>query len=135
MPMYIFYNPDEEECFEEYLSYEQFDKLPRDAEGMKYITKSCACGHDNVDCYLDLGEQLAKTKIEDSEIWNGMESRALAVHPDQIPEVKADAKRHGVEVDFNPKNGNVIFSSRKNRREYCKLRGVVDYEGGYGDNV
>jgi len=83
----------------------------------------------------DLASDLGTAKIEDSEIWNGMESRALAVHPDQIPEVKADAKRHGVEVDFNPKNGNVIFSSRKNRREYCKLRGVVDYEGGYGDNV
>jgi hypothetical protein len=83
----------------------------------------------------DLETDLQATRIEDSDTWNGMESRALAINPSQIREEREYARKRGVDIDFNPKNGNVRFNGRKNRRDYCRLRGAVDYEGEYGDNT
>jgi len=130
MPTYVFTNPKTGENFDKYLEYSDFDLLFRDDDGRKiYVIE------DGTNCFLNLGEQLVKTRIEDSEIWNGMESHALAVHPEQIREEKEYAKKRGVDIDFNPQNGRPRFSSRKNRRDYCKLRGVVDYDGGFSDSI
>lgn len=61
-------------------------------------------------------------------------SYALAVHPSQIKEQMAHAKRMGVPTDFD-KSGKPILTSRGHRAEYLKrVDGRrVDYDGGYSD--
>lgn len=59
-------------------------------------------------------------------------SEGAAVHPDQIPEAVEDAKRCGVPTEFDS-IGCPIFTSRKHRRDYLKVYGFHDRNGGYGD--
>jgi len=59
-------------------------------------------------------------------------SDAAGVHPDQIPEAKARAAARGVKIDFTS-DGRAIFESPRQRREYCRLRGLRDMNGGYSD--
>lgn len=59
-------------------------------------------------------------------------SDAVGVHPDQIPEAMAEARKHGVPTDFTP-DGKVVFTSPGHRRDYCKLYGYFDLNGGYSD--
>lgn len=61
-----------------------------------------------------------------------MVSDGAGVDPTQIEEAKALAKSQGVTIDFNHE-GQAIFRSRAHRREYCRLRGLHDRNGGYGD--
>ena len=82
----------------------------------------------------DLAADLESAHIEDSESWNGMKSRALGIHPDDVPAFVAEGHKHGVNVNYDGK-GNPVFGSRAQRKKYCKWRGAVDYEGGYGDNT
>lgn len=51
-----------------------------------------------------------------------LESEALAVHPDQIPEAIESAKRHGVPTEFTP-SGLPIFTSSRHFRNYAKKYG------------
>ena len=54
-------------------------------------------------------------------------------HSSQVDEFRAHARGAGLTgVDFTP-TGEAVFSSRGQRREYLKLRGLVDRDGGYGD--
>ena len=129
MPMYVFTNPKTGENFDKYLSYDDFDLLYRNDSGAKVYVID-----DGTECELNLSEQLVKTNVENTEIWNGMKSRALGVHPSQVKEDQENAKKHGVNVTHD-RMGNPVFSSRKNRMEYCKYRGAVDYEGGFSDNT
>jgi hypothetical protein len=82
----------------------------------------------------DLEADLEETKIEDSEIWTGMKSRALGIHPDNIPAFVEASRRAGCPTTYDNK-GNPEFRSRAHRKKYCKWRGAVDYEGGYGDST
>lgn len=59
-------------------------------------------------------------------------SDAAAVHPEQIPEARADSVRRGVPTDFAP-DGRAIFTSRSHRKRYCRAIGLHDNDGGYGD--
>lgn len=61
-----------------------------------------------------------------------IKSLALAVRPAQVTKARAWAEAQGVPTDFTP-GGEPIFRSRQHRRDYCKIRGVVDNNGGYGD--
>ncbi len=54
-----------------------------------------------------------------------LESDAAGVHPTQIPEAMAEAKRLGVRVEFR-KNGAAIFDTPRDRKRYCKAIGLVD---------
>jgi len=62
-----------------------------------------------------------------------MRSDALAVHPDQIPEVMERNKRHGVHVEYDPKTGEAILADRGQRRDLNRIEGFHDRRGGYGD--
>jgi hypothetical protein len=61
-----------------------------------------------------------------------IESDALSVHPDQIPEAMEDAQRRRVKVQFDAE-GTAKFSSRKQMKEYAEAYGFFDRNGGYGD--
>ena len=62
-----------------------------------------------------------------------LHSDAMAVHPSQIPEAMAAAKKHGVPTDFDSA-GRAILTGQRHRKEYAeKVRGVFDMDGGYGD--
>ena len=63
-----------------------------------------------------------------------MKSEALAVHPTQIKEAMARNKRNGITgVSYCEKTGRAIIADRAARRALCKLEGVFDRAGGYGD--
>lgn len=64
--------------------------------------------------------------------WKPLVSDALAVHPDQVAEARADALAKGVPVDFLP-DGRPVFTSRAQRKAYCKAYGFFDRSAGYGD--
>jgi hypothetical protein len=64
--------------------------------------------------------------------WKELHCEALGVHPKQIKEAEADAKRKGVPVDFD-KQGRPVFTSRKQYKAYCNAYGVFNRDGGYGD--
>ena len=57
-------------------------------------------------------------------------SRAVAVHPKDVPRAKEYARSRGVDVDFD-KRGNVKLDSPAHRRAYMKIRGVHDEDGFY----
>ena len=61
-----------------------------------------------------------------------MESWALAVHPKQVGEANARAKRHGINVVYK-KNGSVHIPDRAERKKLLRLEGFHDNNGGYGD--
>lgn len=119
MPTYTFKNKKTGKRKEFVLSYKEYSP-EMEIDGEKWVR--------------DLELDLQSTRVEETEAWNGMKSRALGVHPSEINEDQANAKKRGVNITHDRK-GNPIFSSRKNRKEYCRYRGVVDYEGGFGDNI
>lgn len=51
-----------------------------------------------------------------------LKSDALAVHPDQVPEFHADARKRGFNIDFTP-GGRPIFESSRQFRQYAKSYG------------
>jgi len=61
-----------------------------------------------------------------------IKSDALAVHPAQVKEAEADAKKKGVPVEFM-KDGRPVFTSRSQRKRYMQIYGFFDRAGGYGD--
>jgi hypothetical protein len=63
---------------------------------------------------------------ESGDAWTEHESAALMVHPSQIPEAVADAKRKGLNVEFNPHNGCQIFHGASERKRYLKAYGYAD---------
>ncbi len=62
-----------------------------------------------------------------------LESLALGCHSSQVPEFRDRARDAGLTgVDFTP-DGTALLSSRGQRKQYAKLRGMRDNDGGYGD--
>jgi hypothetical protein len=59
-------------------------------------------------------------------------SNSLGVLPTQIPEALEEARKRGVVVEFDAK-GRALFNNNAQRKAYCKMRGVFDMDGGYGD--
>ncbi len=60
-------------------------------------------------------------------------SDALAVHPDQVDEVMARNREHGLEIEYEREFGRPILKDRDQRRRLMKIEGVHDRNGGYGD--
>ena len=61
-----------------------------------------------------------------------MHSWAAGVHPSQRKEAYDESVRVGVPTQFDA-NGDAIFTSRKHRKDYCKAKGLCDWNAGYGD--
>ena len=67
-----------------------------------------------------------------SNCWPMRGSDALAVHPLDVAEAHADARKKGVATDFD-KMGRPIFTDRGHRKKFLKAYGYRDRDGGYGD--
>lgn len=61
-------------------------------------------------------------------------SDAMAVHPEQIPEVMERNKKHGIFVEYEGEYGRPILRSRKQRRDLMQISGFHDNNAGYGDD-
>lgn len=70
--------------------------------------------------------------IASPAIWQGFESLALAVHPDQVAEATKRNQRHGCSVTYK-EDGTAVIPDRAERKKVMKLDGLHDREGGYGD--
>ncbi len=73
-----------------------------------------------------------KFKLSSLVGWKPLVSDALAVHPRQIAEARADAAKKGVPTDFMP-DGRPILRTRQHRAAYLKAYGFFDRSAGYGD--
>jgi hypothetical protein len=61
-----------------------------------------------------------------------MLSDAAGVHPDQIPEARAELQKQGVDANFAP-DGRIEFRSKGHRKVVCEAMGLYDRNGGHGD--
>lgn len=61
-------------------------------------------------------------------------SDVAGVHRSQVEEVAEYDRKNGVPTDYTP-DGAVIFRDRGHRRDYMKLHGIHDRQGGYGDKT
>lgn len=61
-----------------------------------------------------------------------MTSVAAGVHPDEVPEMMKKDAAAGCKTEYTP-DGDPIFRSRGHRRDYLKVHGMHDRDGGYGD--
>jgi len=82
----------------------------------------CPCGKT---MERDIGREQRGNEGVHSKGWP-MASDALGVTPKQIPAALAEAKKHGVKVEFN-KKGQAIFYSENERRTYAKKHGFIAY--------
>lgn len=58
---------------------------------------------------------------------------AAGCHASQVPAMNAFLEEKGVSgARFLP-DGRVRFESRQARNEFCRARGLIDQDGGYGD--
>lgn len=99
--------------------------LPMSASDVKFV---CDCG---TMMRRDLIAEHGKTKDTPSN-WP-QESDAAGVNPEQIPEARAYARERGVPTEYNPETGAAIFTGRNHRKEFCRISGLYDRSGGYGD--
>lgn len=60
-----------------------------------------------------------------------MISDSMAVHPDQIPEVLARNKRHGINIEYLP-TGQPVLRDAAQKRELMRAEGFFDKGGAYG---
>lgn len=63
----------------------------------------------------------------------GNESVALSVHPSQAKEFQAITAAAGLTGIKYDNNGRCTIHSRKHRKEFLRMRGMADFDGGYGD--
>lgn len=64
----------------------------------------------------------------------GHRSYAMGINPVQrIEALKADAAAGLTGVDYDPKTGDAIFSSRGARKRFCEFHGFKDRNGSYSD--
>lgn len=71
--------------------------------------------------------------VEGNRPWSRpIHSDALAVHPEQIPEVMDRNARHGLHVHYD-NDGCPVLVSRDQRRRLMKIERCHDNQGGYGD--
>lgn len=60
-------------------------------------------------------------------------SEGCGVMKSQVGETRSLIKRHGIQGAQVHDNGQIRFTSRKARKEFLKMRGLVDNDGGYSD--
>lgn len=63
----------------------------------------------------------------------GLISRSAGCHSSQVEQKNKFLESRGVKGARFLKDGNVRFESRAARNDFCRARGLVDFDGGYGD--
>lgn len=79
-------------------------------------------------------------QVQSARWSKGLESSAMGVHPNQVPEMRAFCKKRGLGgLEWNAR-GNPVFRSRGQRKRYMEARNkaagapvCIDLDGGYGD--
>lgn len=115
---------------------------------MPEYTFKCSCGHRQtvirpmsesdlpVLCEID-GFAMSRDFAADfgrqrhGDIWP-MVSAMAGINPSQIDEFRKFDKQKGVPTEYTP-DGDVVFRSRRHRKEYCEAHGLYDRNGGYSD--
>ncbi len=115
MPTYCYTTPDETETIEEVFSVGKAPAKVR--RNGKVYERDIAAEHQGSQ---DHGGQ-----------WPIL-CDASGVHPDQVPEAMAVAKRKGVPTTFT-RDGRAILRDRAHRVAYHRAVGLFDRDGGYGD--
>lgn len=60
-------------------------------------------------------------------------SEGVGCMKSQVPELRAEIRKHGIVGAQVKDNGQVVFTSRRARKELLRVRGLIDNEGSYGD--
>jgi hypothetical protein len=60
-------------------------------------------------------------------------SEGCGVHRSQVAETRELIRRHNIQGAAVKDSGQIVFTSRKARKEFLAMRGLVDNDGGYGD--
>lgn len=78
----------------------------------------------------DTGSMPTKTR---GSAWSrAWESQAAAIHPSQVAEFNAAAKKHGTGAQYKP-DGTLVCETRGARRKELIRRNLFDGDAGYGD--
>ena len=64
---------------------------------------------------------------------NPLLSDGLGCMKSQVSEMRETIKRHGISGVKVRDSGQLEITSRQGRKELCRVRGLHDAEGGYGD--
>jgi len=88
------------------------------------------CPNCGVEMYRDF--HLEQGGIEHTPGDWPMTSYAAGISAEEIPEFKKIDAAGGVPTEYS-KDGDPVFTSKRHRRDYCKLHGMYDRNGGYGD--
>lgn len=95
--------------------------------------KSCRGKPKTYRCWFCDDANLAAQNTPHPAGWP-LVSEALAVHPDQVAEAVAEARKRGVPTEYTA-DGNPVFTDRGHRAAFGRAFGVVDRAGGYGDHT
>ena len=77
-----------------------------------------------------IGVPMATTAHDSSKV---RISQAGGCHPSQVASMNEYLKKKNVVgAQFRP-DGKVEFTGRRARRDFARARGLVDFDGGYGD--
>ena len=60
-------------------------------------------------------------------------SEGLGCMKNQIPEMRETIRKHNIKGVRVRENGSLEITSRRGRAELCRVRGLVDGDGGFGD--
>ena len=60
-------------------------------------------------------------------------SEGLGCMKAQVPEMRAEIKRRNIKGVHVRNDGSLAITSRRGRREICRMRGLADADGGFGD--
>ena len=79
--------------------------------------------------WLDAAPMTANTYTEHDPLI----SEGCGVMKAQVSETRDAIKRHGIQGAAVHNNGQIRFTSRRTRKEFLAMRGLVDNQGSYGD--
>ncbi len=78
-------------------------------------------------------KEIGPTRGQTASCWP-MKSDGMACHPEQISEIMARNKRHGITGVSYDSDGTAVLADRGARRDLMALEGCHDKQGGYGDD-
>lgn len=88
----------------------------------------------DMDSEREAGIGVSPKRVGNLAYNSALTSIGAGIHPSQVSEFRELARQQGiVGVDWCPKTGDAMFESRKARRDYLKMQGFHDRDGGYGD--
>ena len=81
------------------------------------------------DSFLERVPMTANTYTEH----NPLISDGCGVMKAQVPATRDAIRKHGIQGAAVLENGQVRFTSRRARKEFLRMRGLVDIDGTFGD--